>query len=298
MAKDYSDAETQIKEIYYQQAVKLKNEGKYDEAYSVFQKIKGYKDVDVLLEDTNIAESKRKAEYERVRTTGNSVFFGHYEQDDDSENGKEEIEWIVLDVQGNNALLISKYILFTLPFHSVEKAGITWEECDLRGWLNTRFLEDAFSVEEQAGIQLTVVQNDKYEGHYGCNKGNNTQDKVFLLSYDEAKRFFASNDDRLSTMTAYSFTRYSQKRYSSIDEYHSWLLRTTCGKLVYEAGGALDIYQDDDGFLIGGVTGDYNSVRPVIVVDIDALVGGSNGSQTNQTQDEQTQEDQSYMDEI
>lgn len=48
------------------------------------------------------------AEYRRRPTTGNVVTYGHYEQDNDTANGKEPIEWVVLDVQGDKALLISK----------------------------------------------------------------------------------------------------------------------------------------------------------------------------------------------
>lgn len=40
---------------------------------------------------------------------GSYVKFGSYEQDNDLSNGKEKIEWLVLDLQANEALLISKY---------------------------------------------------------------------------------------------------------------------------------------------------------------------------------------------
>jgi hypothetical protein len=40
---------------------------------------------------------------------GNTVVFGHYEQDKDTENGQEPIEWLVLDTdkEGCRALVIS-----------------------------------------------------------------------------------------------------------------------------------------------------------------------------------------------
>ena len=77
-------------------------------------------------------------------TVGNSVSFGSYEQDNNPANGKEEIEWIVLDVQGDRSLLISKYALDCKKYNTEWTDG-TWESCSLRKWLNSDFLNAAFS---------------------------------------------------------------------------------------------------------------------------------------------------------
>ncbi len=42
---------------------------------------------------------------------GDIVNFGHYEQDGNTANGKEEIEWEVLKVESDRMLVISKYAL-------------------------------------------------------------------------------------------------------------------------------------------------------------------------------------------
>ena len=42
-------------------------------------------------------------------SVGDIITFGHYEQDNNLDNGAEPIEWIVLDVQDGKALLLSKY---------------------------------------------------------------------------------------------------------------------------------------------------------------------------------------------
>ena len=42
------------------------------------------------------------------KTVGSIVTFGAYEQDDDTSNGKEDIEWFVLANEGNRSLLISR----------------------------------------------------------------------------------------------------------------------------------------------------------------------------------------------
>ena len=100
------------------------------------------------------------------------------------------IEWIVLDVQGSEALLLSKHCLDNKQYHT-EKCDITWEECSLRKWLNGTFINKAFSNNEQRAILLTFVDNSESQGKSGLdtNGGNNTQDRVFLLSYEQANRY-------------------------------------------------------------------------------------------------------------
>ena len=74
---------------------------------------------------------------------GSIVTFGHYEQDGNLDNGQEKIEWIVLDVQKERCLLLSRYCLDTKSYHSKGK-NITWKDCTLRKWLNHDFLNTAF----------------------------------------------------------------------------------------------------------------------------------------------------------
>ena len=120
---------------------------------------------------------------------GDTVTFGHYPQ---TESGKDNtpIEWLVLDVQGSRALLLSKYGLDAKPYNTKD-VNITWEQCSLRKWLNNEFLNAAFSATEQKAILLTAVDNSKSQGYseWDISGGNNTQDKVFLLSYAEANRY-------------------------------------------------------------------------------------------------------------
>ena len=48
------------------------------------------------------------------------------------------LDWIVLDIQGNDALIISSEVLFDAPYNSVERHSIdvTWETSTLRSYLN------------------------------------------------------------------------------------------------------------------------------------------------------------------
>ena len=51
------------------------------------------------------------AEDDRIPKAGDHIFFGHYEQDNDLNNGPEPIEWRILEVKGDKILLLSEYIL-------------------------------------------------------------------------------------------------------------------------------------------------------------------------------------------
>ena len=142
--------------------------------------------ISTVLAETPIAQS--------FDTIGGIVTFGRYEQDGNEENGPEEIEWIVLDVKDGKSLLISRYALDTVPYHT-ESINITWEKCFLRSWLNSDFLQTAFSDTEQSLILKAEVDNSQKQGLKRWNNwkktkgGKDTKDRIFLLSYLEANQY-------------------------------------------------------------------------------------------------------------
>ncbi len=157
---------------------------------------------------------------------GGIVRFGHYEQDGDTTNGPEEIEWIVLEVskESHTALVISKYGLDVQPYHKKKNVAVTWETSSLRKWLNRDFLNTAFSDEEQGFIRVTLVANDKTQGYkgYKSSGGNDTKDKIFLLSYAEANRYFgvkhySASKARKNTKGRTSPTAYAKKNGAMTD---------------------------------------------------------------------------------
>lgn len=123
---------------------------------------------------------------------GDIVGFGSYPQME-SGNDNTVIEWLVLEVQNDRALLISKYGLDAKPYNTKNK-GVTWETCTLRNWLNTEFMNKAFSPSEQQAILKTAVDNSKKQGdsNWKTTGGNNTQDFIYLLSIAEAKKYFGA----------------------------------------------------------------------------------------------------------
>ena len=48
-------------------------------------------------------------------SVGSIIKYGYYEQDNDLSDGKEEIEWLVLNKTGNKVYVISKYVLDGQP---------------------------------------------------------------------------------------------------------------------------------------------------------------------------------------
>ena len=129
---------------------------------------------------------------------GAYISFGKYEQDNDILNGKEDIEWIVLDVIDGRALVISRYALEAQPYDIDVVSDCTWETCSLREWLNSTFINDAFSDSEKTMIATVMVQ---------VQDGapiDVTQDQVFLLSVGEVKEYFDSDSARQCEPTEYA----------------------------------------------------------------------------------------------
>ena len=115
-----------------------------------------------------------------------TVKFGSYRQDN-SEILK-PIEWIVLEKEGNKALLLSKYSLVNKQYYQ-SSSDVTWEECTLRMWLNDRFYTEAFNNEEQSIILSASVVN-KDNTQYHSKGGKSTEDKIYILSEEEVIKYF------------------------------------------------------------------------------------------------------------
>lgn len=75
---------------------------------------------------------------------GQRVRMGTYEQDNNTRNGRESIEWRILAIEGDQALLISEYGLDCQLYHYTN-TSMTWENCSLRSWLNGSFMYSAFN---------------------------------------------------------------------------------------------------------------------------------------------------------
>ena len=131
---------------------------------------------------------------------GDVVIFGSYEQDGDTGNGSEPLEWLVLDRDGNTLLLITLYAIEQMNFHDSLNT-VTWETSAVRAWLNGDFILAAFSPSEAARIKTSDVIAEPNPEFPNSPAGNDTADKVFLLSVQEANRYFEDNAARMCSPT-------------------------------------------------------------------------------------------------
>ncbi len=181
----------------YSSAMELYKSQQYEEAYKAFISL-NYKDsTDKAAECLFL---KQKTGLTNM-TVGSIIRFGFYEQDNNTSNGKEEIEWKVLAVEGNKALIISQYALDCQPYNTSD-TSVTWETCTLRKWLNETFYNAAFGTYHQQMVSSSTVTADK-NPDYSTNPGNSTTDQVFLLSNTEAIKYFTSDSVRQCQGTAY-----------------------------------------------------------------------------------------------
>ena len=198
---------------------------------------------------------------------GDTLVFGSYEQDNDTTNGKEDIEWLVLAKKGNRILVVSDKALDCKPYNQ-SRDVVTWETCSLRNWLNNDFINAAFTSEERAMIPTVIVSADMNPEH-NTNPGNATKDKVFLLSIVEAEKYFTSDEARNCVPTEYAISNgaYTSDSYTKDGKATCWWwLRSpgisqdlaadvNSGGVVYENGNFVD--------------SDDIAVRPAMWITID-----------------------------
>ena len=117
--------------------------------------------------------------------------------------------WEVLSVENGQALLLTQNAVMKKEYHHDSQArGAEWAKCTLRKFLNRSFLSSTFSPAEQSLIQEHSHDNAQitYSDYSGIKEKNPltpTQDKVFVLSVDEVKKFLPEKR-RLATMAGQS----------------------------------------------------------------------------------------------
>ena len=167
--------------------------GEYERAYALLNGL------NVKNSGELAAECLYRIQRERLGavTVGSVIRFGSFEQDGDPKNGAEEIEWIVLAAEGTRALVVSRYGLEPRVFNDEKNlyAVITWGNCQLRTWLNGTFCQTAFGAGHLGMILPSEVPAEK-NPDADVRPGQDTKDRVFLLSIGEARRYFDSDGAR------------------------------------------------------------------------------------------------------
>lgn len=182
---------------------------------------------------------------------GEYVEFGSYPQTADG-NDNTPIEWLVLENDGQTALLISRYVLDRQQYNT-QHGHTTWEQCALRSWLNNEFYNRAFSAEEKNRIVKSNVSADENPS-YSTDAGNATEDNVFLLSVVEAQEYFNSNEARMCAATDYVIQMEAGNDSYKVDggrTAYTWWLRSpgssrSRAAYVFPDGSIRDWYAEDD----------------------------------------------------
>jgi hypothetical protein len=182
--------------------------------------------------------------FENILEEKNIIQFGFY-------------NWRVLDVQDSKALIISETLVNFKQYYTVEYyaeiEGLTWEDSDIRHYLNNEFY-NSFNEDDKARITDTIVINSG-DPRLGTEGGNNTIDKIFLLSIDEVKMYFSDDEDRVMRATALEDGELYELR---------WWLRSP-GKY---GTSCVDEYGRIDDWW--GFYDDFLSVRPALWLNIES----------------------------
>ncbi|MCI6923688.1 MAG: DUF6273 domain-containing protein [Oscillospiraceae bacterium] len=284
LLEEIGDKET-IASNKYDRAIKYIDSGDYDSAYELLEEIGdnetiasnkydraikyidsgNYKAAYMLLDGLSYKDSAEKLlsikpQYYKFllknSKVGDIVYLGTYEQDNDTTNGKENIEWLVLAKEKNRVLVISDKALDYQKYNSSE-TSVTWETCTLRKWLNNDFINAAFTAEERAKILTVTVSADK-NPEYDTDPGNATKDRVFLLSIVEAEKYFASYLKMRCIPTEYAISKGERNGYAY------WQLRSP-GENRLSAAWVCEFGVIGQG---GSVNWEY-AVRPAMWITID-----------------------------
>ena len=203
----------------------------------------------------------------------------------------EPVKWRVLETDGSTAMLLSDVALDD-QMYNTEYKDTTWETSTIRSWLNgygagdnqesmdyssRNFIDSAFSKAEQDAIADTNVANDD-NINYGTEGGNDTSDKLFLLSEKEActetaaVHGFASSGSKCDEARRCKSSDYAKAMgvYSSTSEGYKgncyWWLRSP------GASGDNAIFVSSDGNIYSsGINVDinyYNGVRVALNLNL------------------------------
>lgn len=168
----------------------------------------------------------------------------------------EPIKWRVIKCENGEALLLSDIVLDKQKYNKRLKK-VTWEKSTLRKWLNKKFMNRAFSSSEQEAIRTTkVINEDNY--YYKTDGGNDTLDKIYLLSLSEK-----DEEKEYGFTDSYGMTiKYSN--YADLDDYQYWWLRTPGEKNISAA--AVDMF--GEAYVGGGESDMELGIRPVLHLNL------------------------------
>ncbi len=218
--------------------------------------------VNMNTNDEKQNEISHTTDDENKISVGDIVAFGSFEQDGISENGKEKIEWLVLEQNSGNALMLSNKIIYENKF--VDKASETsddyiWANSSLRKWLNNEFLNESFNSEEIGYINTTTLTNSN-NPLLQMNCGQQTEDKIFILSLEETVKYLKTDASRIA------------KPCEMLESDFNWYITIMRTPAYGPIGQNISYYNAYDGkldYICGYVVDGEAYIRPAMWIKID-----------------------------
>lgn len=247
---DYCDSADKIPETKYKKAENLVSNKEFDTAIEIFNELGEYQNCKKRIEEI-------KFDNPYLYEMGEKMQIGNYMQNNSTY--KSPITWAVLAKEDNKILLITDKVIECKQYSESENKS-TWDESSIRTWLNDKFLNEAFTPEEQDKILITYVSADE-NPRFDVYQGASTQDKIFILSINEAEKYFNSPKERLCEPTDYVLAK--RPYISNVDGVNSchWWLRTH-GKFD---GSSTYVTSTGYTYELGdGVTADQYCIRPAM----------------------------------
>ena len=189
---------------------------------------------------------------------GYRFYFGSFEQDCFSSNGKEPILWRVLDTDDSSGLVlaVSEFGLYTMRYHR-NNGRTAWGDSDVRNWLNCTFAA-SFTREELSDVAETAVSGSR--------------DRFFLLDAGQITRFL--NAPYLCYATPLALVSGEDGAYVNEETgASSWLVRTDVAeKRIAWVGGAGKLYSPQEKNGVNYLTSKDNVVRPAMWIRREAVL--------------------------
>ncbi|MCM1160537.1 MAG: DUF6273 domain-containing protein [Roseburia sp.] len=143
----------------------------------------------------------------------------------------ERLKWRILKNEGSTLFVMAEQAIDGGTYHS-SKVAVTWEKSQSRSWLNDTFYKTAFTTGEQAAISQHTVKNES-NPYSNMSGGNDTQDKIYLLSLQEAtnpeygfcEKYDIQSQTRRLQVSDYAFVR-GISRLEGYGNNCMWWLRT------------------------------------------------------------------------
>ena len=182
-----------------------------------------------------------------------------------------KLDWRVLALKDGKALILSENILGEGAYCEEGYGYNRWEISAVRSYFNDVFYSTTFSGEEQAKICETNLVNANNQWFEHVVGGNETRDKIFLLSLEEVINYFGDSGELAKKPDSEEVEKFS-------DEYNearialtvdgrarNWWLRSPGDRPSYNAligyDGAVDVH--------GNHAKSTQGVRPALWLKLD-----------------------------